>query len=732
MTRVKLIGKCFLKSLLILFLFFNFISCPKEKKNPFAPGSPLSLIMSIILGLQNKPTFSPAPGKFTEAVTVKITNSKNNPGLPIYYTTNGTAANCSSIKYDNAKGVVLDLGRIYTLNAVECFEGIPSSLGSGEYSVGFCQNYSGIYEGRLFFIRNQFGSYSPTPIEGSYKYSISPAFNSCLGIKEDTGTISGTCLNTITEQEYRISRVLQTGNAENFSCLAKIGVYLWTNEAYLKAPNAETNDGFGSSVSIAGDTIIVAANGESSSETTITNGTTSSGNGAPLSGAAYVFRRTGTTWTNEAYLKAPNAEPNDQFGSYVSISGDTIVVGARADDSTQTTITNGTLSQVGDDFNLTNQGAAYVFRRTGSTWTNEAYLKAPNSDGSSISGGDFFGNSVSISGDTIVVSANAEDSLQTTITNGTLIQASDVSIDRSVGAAYVFRKTGTNWVNEAYLKAPNAEGGPPFGSVDQFGQAVSVSGDTIVVSSIREDSLQTTITNGTLIQISDAGTTNSGAAYVFRRTGTTWANEAYLKSPNIEAGDSFGFSAGIDGDTIVVTATGEDSSQTTITNGTTNSGNGANDSGAAYVFRRTGTNWVNEAYLKAPNAESFDSFGRSVAISINTIIVGANSEDSNQTTITNGTLAQASDEVSNLSVGAVYVFRRTGTTWVNEAYLKAPNAEQNDQFGSGFGPIGISGDTIVVGVSLEDSAQTTITNGTTASSDNNALSSGAAYVFRLK
>ncbi|MDX1959315.1 MAG: FG-GAP repeat protein [Leptospiraceae bacterium] len=719
----KYLKKIIVKFLILFIFLFTFTSCPEQKKNIFGPDSPFAFIMSIILGLQNKPMFSPASGRFTEAVTVKIANSKNNPGLPIYYTTNGIPANCSSTKYDTTKGVVLDLGRIYTLNAVECFEGIPSSLGSAEYSVGFCQNYTGIFEGRLRFIRDQFSSYSPIPIDGSYKYSITPALNSCLGINSDSGAISGTCPTTISEQEYRVTRALLTGNKENFSCLAKIGVYEWINEAYLKAPNGEANDIFGTAVAISGDTIVVGARLEASNQTTITNGITSAGNGANNSGAAYVFRRTGTTWTNEAYLKAPNAELNDYFGSLLSlsISGDTIVVGVSQEDSVQTTITNGTLVQGNDAGTNKNSGAAYVFRRTGTTWINEAYLKAPNAGTTD----DFFGTSVSISEDTIVAGATGEDSNQTTITNGSTA-SSDNSASNS-GAAYVFRRSGTIWTNEAYLKAPNA------GSSDFFGTSVSISGDTIVVGAINEDSNQTTITNGTTGS-SDNLAFNPGAIYVFRRTGTIWANEAYIKAPNAEGvnpnGDNFGTVVSISGDTIVVGAPSEDSLQTTITNGTLVQANdgGSVNAGAVYVFRRTGNIWANEAYLKASNAEAADSFGTSISISGDTIVVGATGEDSNQTTITNGTLIQASDQSLNTNQGAAYVFRRIGVLWVQDAYLKAPNAEASDNFGVA---VSISGDTIVVGAQSEGSAQTTITNGTT-NAGNGASQSGAAYVFRLK
>ncbi|MFM8269507.1 MAG: IPT/TIG domain-containing protein, partial [Pseudomonadota bacterium] len=148
-------------------------------------------------------------------------------------------------------------------------------------------------------------------------------------------------------------------------------------------------------------------------------------------------------------------------------------------------------------------------------------------------------------------------------------------------------------------------------------------------------------------------------------------------------------------------------------------------SGAAYVYKRTGTTWAQEAYLKASNNNAYDRFGYSLSISGDTIVVGAYEEDSNETTITNGTTASSNN--SNGQSGAAYVYKRTGTTWAQEAYLKASNNKPGDSFGNS---LSISGETIVVGASYEDSNQTTITNGTTASSDNSNSGSGAAYVFR--
>ncbi|NBX77564.1 MAG: hypothetical protein EBQ92_13515 [Proteobacteria bacterium] len=351
-----------------------------------------------------------------------------------------------------------------------------------------------------------------------------------------------------------------------------------------------------------------------------------------------------TGWVQEAYLKAPNADSSDQFGRSTAVSGDTIVVGSPQEASNQTTITNGTTASSNNS--LTNSGAAYVFKRASNAWTQEAYLKASNADST-----DYFGYSTAVSGDTIVVGAYGEASNQTTITNGTT--ASSNNSLSSSGAAYVFKRTNNTWAQEAYLKAPNAD------SSDYFGVSTAVSGDTIVVGAYREYSNQTTITNGTTAS-SNNTLGDSGAAYVFKRTNTTWAQEAYLKAPNAGSGDRFGFSTAVSGDTIVVGAHLEASNQTTITNGTTaSSNNSLSSSGAAYVFKRTNTTWAQEAYLKAPNADSNDFFGISTAVSGDTIVVGAYGEASNQTTITNGTTASSNNSLS--SSGTAYVFRRPET-----------------------------------------------------------------------
>ena len=327
----------------------------------------------------------------------------------------------------------------------------------------------------------------------------------------------------------------------------------------------------------------------------------------------------------QAYLKASNTDPGDRFGTSVAISGDTVVVGAREEDS------NG---NHGDD-SAQSAGAAYVFVRGGSDWSQQAYLKASNAQA-----GDEFGCKVAISGDTVVVGAIGEDSLATGV-NG---NQSDNSAEHA-GAAHVFVRNGTTWSQQAYLKASNTDAG------DYFGWPVSASGDTVVVGAGYEDSTATGVNGG---QGNAHVHFNSGAAYVFVRSGTTWYHNAYLKASNTDGGDLFGHALAVSGDTVVVGARGEDSGATGVDG---SQGNDVVSTGAAYVFVRDGGSWTQQAYLKASNTDMADHFGCAVAASGDTVVVGAVDERSNAT----GVDGDQSDN-SVPYAGADYVLERSGTT----------------------------------------------------------------------
>jgi hypothetical protein len=327
--------------------------------------------------------------------------------------------------------------------------------------------------------------------------------------------------------------------------------------------------------------------------------------------------------------------------------------------------------------------------------SQQAYLKASNTEQF-----DRFGNAVAVSGDTVIVGAYHESS------DATGVNGSQVNNNApQSGAAYAFVRNGTNWSQQAYLKASHSW------NFDLFGQSVGISGDTIVVGAIGDPSDATGV-NG---DEDRTNALNSGAAYVFVRTGTNWAQQAYLKASNTDRIDSFGYSVAISGDSIVIGAANEDSATTGVNGNQTNKN--APGAGAAYVFVRDGTKWTQQAYLKASNTESNDQFGWSVAISGDTVVVGARSESSSATGV-NG------DQSDNSAVrsGAAYVFVRNGTNWSQQAYLKASNTGAGDVFYT----VAISGDMAVVGAQGESSSASGV-NGD--QSDNSYSGSGAAYVF---
>ena len=484
----------------------------------------------------------------------------------------------------------------------------------------------------------------------------------------------------------------------------------WFQQAYIKASNASGSDRFGHSVSIDGDTLAVSAYEEDENLTVILNGTTAPNNdGLNRSGAVYVYERTGSTWQQQAYIKASNAGSNDYF-SVVSLSKDTLAVGAPNEDSSSRTIINGTTSPTNNSRG--DSGAVYIYQRTANSWSQEAYIKSVVADG-----GDHFGQYLSLSGDTLAVGVDKEDELSTDIVNGTNIP--NLNERSYTGAAHVFRRTGTNWAHEAYIKPSS-----PQSDWEYFGSSVSISGNTLAVGSYAEDSNQSTITNGTTSS-SNNSITESGAVYIFSRSGSIWSQEAYIKAYNVDSYDYFGEKLSLSEDLLAVSATRDDASETTIINGTTSyTTNGNRHFGSVTIYKRTSGTWQQEAYIKAAAAGYDDYFGTSVALSSHTLAVGVPNEDSSGSTILNGTTGDWDN--SKTESGAVYVFKRVSGNWEQESFIKPGNTDTGDQFGYS---LSISGDTIAVGAPYEDALQTTVTNGGGVSNDNSLADSGAVYIY---
>ena len=446
---------------------------------------------------------------------------------------------------------------------------------------------------------------------------------------------------------------------------------------YIKASNTGEKDGFGRAVSLSADgtTLAVGAPGESSSS-------------AP-EGAVYVFVRSGEFWQQQAYLK--DSHPGrDRFGAALSLSadGNTLAAGDTSDHNSAT----GVNSERSDIFAF-GSGAAYVFVRSGDQWQQQAYLKASNTDEFDMFGGNL---SLSADGNSLAVAAGGEDSLATGIDGDQSDNSADV-----VGAVYVFSRSDGQWQQQAYVKASNT------GAFYFFGSAVSLNddGSTLAVGAADEN----------------IGVGASGAAYVFIRSGELWQQEAYIKAV-VTGSDSFGsaLSLSADGNTLAIGAQREDSSATGVD--ADQSDNSADNSGAVYLFERSEGLWQQQTYVKASNTDQSDNFGAAVSLSAdgNTLAVAAPGEDSSAT----GIDAEQSENSADSS-GAVYVFKRSEGPWQQQAYVKASNTDESDNFGAAV-TLSADGSTLAVGASREDSAAIGISSD---QSDNSSDNAGAVYLY---
>lgn len=327
----------------------------------------------------------------------------------------------------------------------------------------------------------------------------------------------------------------------------------WIQDRKLTASDAGPVDLFGESVDLDGDFAVMGARLDDDS--------------GSASGSAYVFHFDGSAWVQQgrAGLPAPkltasDAQPGDQFGYPVAISGDTVVVAARLEDE-----------------GATDAGAVYVFRFDGTDWTEEAKLIAPDA-----TPGAFFGDSLGLDGDTLLVGAQADS------------DPANLS-----GAVYVFTRSGVTWTHQDTLTAGGAD------AADHFGSAVALAGPTAAVGAYGDD---------------DAGD-GAGAVYVFEFSGGVWTQQDKLSPCDAADGDGFGRALAIDGDQIAVGARDHDVA-----------GDGA---GAGYVFEWDGSSWFQTVKLTACDAAPGDQFGWSAAIAarvvnatnVDTVLFGARNDD---------------------------------------------------------------------------------------------------------
>ena len=471
----------------------------------------------------------------------------------------------------------------------------------------------------------------------------------------------------------------------------------WNQAGYIKASSPGAGDQFGHAIALSADggTLAVGAPIDGGSVTGVHDDDPDpADDSAYSSGAVYVYARAGDGWTQQAFIKASNTGSNDQFGSALALSadGDTLAVSAFFEDSSATGIDGDQ-----DDNSVGQSGAAYVFTRTGTTWSQDAYIKASNTGPGE---GDTFGYTISLSDDgrSLAVGAPGEGSAASGIDG----DESDNSAI-AAGAVYVFLRRGDGtWSQQAYVKSSNPRTNVLFG----YAVALDGNGGRLAVGAYDDEG-------------------GKGAVYIFTRSGDAWSEQARLQASNTERGDAMGAWVAIsdDGNKVAAGAADEDSFLTGVNPGD----QGADDqitntsAGAAYVFARAGS-WSQQAFVKASNAGHEDWFGVRLALSGdgNTLVVAAPNEDSAATGF-----AGDPDDDSAQEAGAVYIYTRSGGAWTHQVYVKGSNTEQFDEFGSSVA-LSRDGTVLAVGARFEDSATGEFNGNET---DNSAPDSGATYVF---
>ncbi|WP_052480937.1 hypothetical protein [Gilvimarinus agarilyticus] len=575
------------------------------------------------------------------------------------------------------------------------------------------------------------------------------------------------------EARYMVEACASANDCSNSNEATAINAMLDTI-GYLKASNAEANDWFGWSLDLSADGTTLAVGGLQ--EDSMAQGVDGdqSDNSTLAAGAVYVFIHNNGEWQQQAYLKASNTEApfedddgnelvrsNDRFGYSVSLSdnGNTLAVGALLEDSNATGI-NGDET----DNSAANAGAVYLFERSDGSWSQTAYVKASNtpeeedsssssssssssedtSSSSSVSSvgsttaGDRFGHSVALSGDgkTLAVGAIGEDSSSGGINGDESLN--DIS---APGAVYVFANDGTNWAQQAYVKAETPRADDQFG----FSVALDYSGDTLAVGANGEDVPGNGVNQE--IPTDAAAKPDSGAVFVFNRSAGEWAQTAYIKPGysirlsyynssgylSYISGLRFGASVDLssDGKRLAVGAPGEGSRATGV-NGdpsdyTELDPDYSSDmesffsSGAAYIFEDLTDGWEQTSYIKASNTGPGDTFGTTVRLSGDGsyLVVGAYFEDSAAVGI-NGDETDNSAENS----GALYMLGRgAGGVWSQLSYVKAAVSDSQDRLGRAFA---LSSD----GARLATSAYREAGQGPDAEpTDNSADATGAVSIY---
>jgi len=431
------------------------------------------------------------------------------------------------------------------------------------------------------------------------------------------------------------------------ACIDLSWAQTWDQLVKVVPDARAASDNFGRSVSVSGNFAIVGAYKEDEDASDL--------NTLSDAGSAYIFQYNGSTWELQQKLVASDRAASDYFGYSVAISGNYAIVGAFQED--QDALDGNTLS---------NAGSAYIFHYNGTTWEQQQKLVSTDR-----AIDDNFGYSVAISGEYAVIGAHNEDedeALENTI--------------NSAGSAYIFKFNGSNWAQVQKIVGINR-----FSS-SRFGSSVAISDSLIAVGT--SNCWDPSGANQIL---------NAGAAYIFNlTTGSVWAMQQKIV-PQVRARDDyFGYSVSLSNTHLLVGAYQEDEDSVEA--------NTLSNSGSAYLFKKNGSTWEQQAKIAAPDRQASDNFGFYVSISNNYALIGANNED--EDALEGNTLSNA---------GSAYLFELGENGWEFRQKLVAGDRASSDFFGIS---VSISNETALIGAWYEDED---------ANNENTRSAAGSAYFF---
>lgn len=381
--------------------------------------------------------------------------------------------------------------------------------------------------------------------------------------------------------------------------------------ATFAADDGDGRDGFADTIAVDGDTALVGASGDDNSN-------------ARSAGSAYAFERDGGAWAQQAKLVTDDGGIRDKFGSSVDLDDDLALVGAPDEELG--------LEQT--------KGAAYVFERSEGEWTQQAKL-TPGESGPGV-----FGRAVALCGDTALVGDFADHNMD----------------GKMAGEVYVFDRVDGEWIEGANFTSSDGD------ETDFFGQAVALGDDVALVTAPGDD---------------DPNGERAGAAYVYERVGGEWTRQSKLAADDGNSGDNFGRAAALDGTTALI--------------GAPLNGNSHNpETGAAYIFERSGGTWTQQAKLTADERIQGRPFGSAVALDDSVALVGAPVED----------------DVGGF--GVAFRFERTDGAWSLADSLHPRDRSETKLFGSS---VALEHETVFVGDRFGDGRED---------------DTGVAYVFERR